>query len=49
MAIDFTLTQRQKDIQATAREFAREVLAPVTQQVDEEPDPLRGFQLMKPA
>jgi acyl-CoA dehydrogenase len=49
MAIDFTLTQRQKDIQATAREFAREVLAPVTQQVDEEPDPLHAFQLMKPA
>ncbi len=49
MAIDFTLSPRQKEIQATARAFAQEFLAPVTQQVDEEPDPLRGFQLMKPA
>ena len=29
MAIDFTLTDEQKDIQRTAREFAQEVLKPV--------------------
>jgi nitroalkane oxidase len=49
VAIDFTLSPEQLDIQRTAREFARDVLAPLTEQVDEEPDPLRGFQLLKPA
>jgi alkylation response protein AidB-like acyl-CoA dehydrogenase len=49
MAIDFTLTHKQKEIQAAARDFAQNVLAPITVQVDEEPDPLRGFQMMKPA
>ena len=49
MAIDFTLTKEQKEIQAEARAFAQEVLAPVTQQVDAEPDPLTAFQLTKPA
>ena len=29
MAIDFTLTDAQKDLQRTAREFAQEVLKPV--------------------
>jgi alkylation response protein AidB-like acyl-CoA dehydrogenase len=49
MAIDFTLTAEQKNIQAAARDFAQDVLAPISQQVDEEPDPLRAFQMMKPA
>lgn len=49
MAIDFTLTREQKQIQAEARAFAQEVLAPVARQVDAEPDPLAGFQLTKPA
>ena len=49
MAIDFTLTKEQKDLQAEARDFAQTVLAPLSQQVDEQPDPLRGFQMMKPA
>jgi nitroalkane oxidase len=49
MTIDFTLTKEQRAVQAEARDFAQTVLAPVSQQVDEEPDPLRGFQLMKPA
>lgn len=48
MAFDFTLTTEQKKIQAAAREFALEVLAPVVEAVDEEPDPLKGFQLLKP-
>ena len=49
MAIDFTLTPEQKLIQLGARDFAQTVLAPIVQAVDEEPDPLRGFQMMKPA
>src|SRR5688572_22409390 len=49
MAIDFTLTREQKQIQAEARAFAQDVLAPVARQVDAEPDPLAGFQLTKPA
>jgi alkylation response protein AidB-like acyl-CoA dehydrogenase len=49
MAIDFTLTKEQQKIQTAAREFAQNVLAPVSQKIDEEPDPLRGFQLAKPA
>ncbi len=49
MAIDFTLTPEQKEIQHGARDFANDVLAPLVEQVDEEPDPLTGFQLLKPA
>jgi acyl-CoA dehydrogenase len=49
MAIDFTLTKEQKELQASARAFAENVLAPVVRQADAEPDPLRGFQLTKPA
>ncbi|HEY4993686.1 MAG TPA: acyl-CoA dehydrogenase family protein [Nakamurella sp.] len=49
MTIDFTLTAGQKEIQGMARDFAQDVLAPITRDVDEEPDPLRAFQLMKPA
>ena len=47
MAIDFTLTDAQKKLQKIAREFATEVLAPVVQKADEEPDPQKGFQMMK--
>ncbi|WP_234028035.1 acyl-CoA dehydrogenase family protein [Pseudonocardia dioxanivorans] len=49
MAFDFTLTAEQQKLQNSAREFAQEVLAPIARTVDEEPDPLRAFQLMKPA
>src|ERR1700740_1822092 len=49
MAIDFTLTLEQKVIRLGARDFAQTVLAPSVQAVDEEPDPLRAFQMMKPA
>ena len=49
MAIDFTLTEKQREIQESAREFAREHLAPITDRVDVEPDPLKAFQLMKDA
>ncbi len=47
MAIDFTLTDEQKQLQADARDFAQNVLAPVVREADAEPDPLRGFQLTK--
>src|SRR6478752_1472844 len=49
MAIDFTLTKDQQDLQQTAREFAQDVLAPVVRAADAEPDPLAGFNLTKPA
>jgi len=49
MAIDFTLTKDQQDLQMMARDFAQNVLLPVIREADEEPDPLRGFNLTKPA
>ncbi|MBN9113407.1 MAG: acyl-CoA/acyl-ACP dehydrogenase [Pseudonocardia sp.] len=49
MAIDFTLTTDQKQLQHNARDFAEGVLAPVVREADREPDPLKGFQLTKPA
>jgi nitroalkane oxidase len=49
MAFDSTLTPEQKQIQLHIRHFAETVLAPIVQAVDEELDPLRGFQMMKPA
>jgi acyl-CoA dehydrogenase len=49
MAIDFTLTHEQKVLQETARDFAESVLRPVVREADEEPDPLRAFNLTKPA
>ena len=49
MAIDFTLTVEQKAIRSMAREFAQDVLAPISRAIDEEPEPLRAFQLAKPA
>jgi alkylation response protein AidB-like acyl-CoA dehydrogenase len=49
MAIDFTLTPTQKTLQKTAREFARDVLQPLVAGADAEPDPQKGFQMVKPA
>ena len=49
MAIDFTLSNEQRELQANAREFAENVLAPVVRAADEEPDPLRAFQRTKDA
>jgi alkylation response protein AidB-like acyl-CoA dehydrogenase len=49
MAIDFTLTAEQKEIQASARDFAENVLGPIAPQIDAEPDPYKGFQMAKPA
>ena len=47
MAIDFTLTDGQKKLQKTAREFAKEVLDPVVRDADQEPDPQKAFAMMK--
>ena len=49
MAIDFTLTPEQRELQANAREFAENVLAPVVREADAEPDPLKAFQQTKGA
>ena len=49
MAIDFTLTDEQKSLKGDVREFAQNVLAPIVRGADAEPDPMRGFQLTKPA
>jgi nitroalkane oxidase len=47
MAIDFTLSDAQRELQSNAREFAENVLGPVLREADEEPDPLRAFQRTK--
>src|SRR6516165_342381 len=49
MAIDFTLSPEQRELQANAREFAENVLAPVVREADAEPDPLIAFQQTKGA
>jgi alkylation response protein AidB-like acyl-CoA dehydrogenase len=49
MAIDFSPTPAQRELQRVAREFAQEVLKPLVLAADAEPDPQRGFQLIKPA
>lgn len=47
--ISFSLSPDQKKVQLAARDFAETVLAPVVREADREPDPLRAFQLTKPA
>jgi alkylation response protein AidB-like acyl-CoA dehydrogenase len=47
--IDFTLSPEQKALQQVAREFAQDVLKPLIRDADAEPDPLKGFQMIKPA
>jgi len=49
MAIDFTLSDEQRQLQHDARDFAENVLQPLVREADEEPDPLRAFQKTKPA
>jgi len=49
MAIDFSLTPQQKELQRVAREFSLEVLKPLIRAADAEPDPQKGFQMVKPA
>lgn len=47
--IDFSLTSEQKALQKAAREFAQEILKPLVRAADAEPDPQKGFQMIKPA
>jgi len=47
MAIDFELTDAQKKLQATAREFATDCLAPVVSAADQEADTQKAFQMMR--
>ncbi|HSY16318.1 MAG TPA: acyl-CoA dehydrogenase family protein, partial [Jatrophihabitantaceae bacterium] len=49
MTIDFTLSKDQKKVQMAARDFAENVLAPVVRAADLEVDPLKAFQMTKPA
>lgn len=46
--IDFSLTPEQKTLQKVAREFAEDILKPVIRDADAEPDPQKGFQMIKP-
>lgn len=43
MAIDFALTPEQQELQANAREFAGNVLAPLAAELDTIPDPAEAF------
>src|SRR3954468_16391487 len=47
--INFSLSDDQKKVQLAARDFAENVLAPVVREADREPDPLKAFQMTKPA
>lgn len=47
--IDFTMTAEQKTLQKVVREFANDILKPIVRAADAEPDPLKGFQMIKPA
>ena len=47
--INFTMSDQQKKLQYDVRAFAENVLKPVVAAADAEPDPLKGFQLTKPA
>ena len=47
--IDFSLTAEQKALQKVAREFSQEGPQPAIRAADAEPDPQKGFQMIKPA
>jgi len=47
--IDFSLTAEQKTLQKVAREFSQEILKPLVAAADAEQDPLKSFQMIKPA
>lgn len=49
MTINFTMSDEQRKLQYDVRAFAENVLAPVVASADSEPDPLKGFQMTKPA
>src|SRR5688572_20721654 len=41
--MDFSLTAEQKELQAIARKFARERIAPRAREADREPDPAKAW------
>ncbi|MDN5861892.1 MAG: acyl-CoA/acyl-ACP dehydrogenase [Salinisphaera sp.] len=43
MAIDFSLSETQRDIQNSARDFAKRYLAPIANEIDQTPDPWDAF------
>jgi nitroalkane oxidase len=47
MSIDFTLTPDQQKLQKIARAFSEDVLKPVVEEADLEPDTQKAFQMMK--
>ena len=49
MTINFTMSDEQKKLQYDVRAFSENVLKPVVAEADAEPDPLKGFQMTKPA
>ena len=49
MPVDFDLTPAQRRVKQDTREFAREVLRPLTQLADAHPDPQQAFAMMRPA
>ena len=49
MAIDFTLSREQKELQRTAREFSQEVLKPIVAAADACPDPFEAFVMTQEA
>jgi alkylation response protein AidB-like acyl-CoA dehydrogenase len=49
MTINFTMSDEQKKLQYDVRAFSENVLKPVVTEADAEPDPMKGFQLTKPA
>jgi nitroalkane oxidase len=47
--IDFSLTPEQRTLQKVAREYSEDILKPAVRAADAEPDPIKGFQMIKPA
>lgn len=48
MSIDFDLTPAQRKLKDDTREFAREVLRPLAERADRQPDPQQAFAMMRP-
>jgi alkylation response protein AidB-like acyl-CoA dehydrogenase len=48
VSIDFDLDPAQKKLKYDTREFAREVLRPVSELADAQPDPQQAFRMMRP-
>lgn len=43
MSIDFNLSEMQRDLRSSAREFAKRFLAPIAEKIDRTPDPWEAF------